>query len=69
MNSQGGSGGTDYVDAIYASTMPNITLPTRAGYTFAGYYDNTSGGVQYYTATGGSARAWDKTSATELYAR
>ena len=69
LNSQGGSGGTDYVDAIYASTMPNITLPTRAGYTFAGYYDNTSGGVQYYTATGGSARAWDKTSATELYAR
>ena len=49
--------------------MPSATMPTRTGYTFAGYYDNTSGGTQYYTATGESAKNWDKAAATTLYAR
>ena len=41
-----------------------------ATYTFGGYYDATNGGgTQYYTAAGASARNWDKTSATTLYAQ
>ena len=68
-NKQNGTGGSDQVTATYDSAMPSATMPTRTGYTFAGYYDNTSGGTQYYTATGASARNWNKTSATTLYAR
>ena len=67
---QSGSGGTSSVTATYGSAMPSITVPTRSGYTFGGYYTETNGsGTQYYTASGASARNWDKTSATTLYAR
>ena len=48
--------------------MPAITVPTRTGYTFLGYFDTRSGGNQYYTATGISAKNWDKAQATTLYA-
>ncbi len=69
-----GSGGqTANVTATYNSAMPAITttVPTRTGYTFGGYYDTSAstGGTQYYTAACASARAWDKTAATTLYAR
>ena len=58
------------VTATYGSAMPAIAVPKRAGYTFGGYYTATQGrGVQYYTATGASARTWDRTSATTLYAK
>jgi len=67
---QGGTGGTNSVTAAYNANMPAITPPTRAGgYTFAGYYDATSGGTQYYTASGAPARTWNKTSNATLYAR
>ena len=71
LNANGGNGGTASVTATYNSAMPSATMPTRAGYTFQGYYDTsaTSGGTQYYTAAGASARAWNKTAATTLYAR
>ena len=68
-NNQNGTGGSNSVTATYDSAMPSATMPTRTGYTFAGYYDNTSGGTQYYTATGESAKNWDKAGATTLYAR
>ena len=64
--------GTTEVTATITQAMPTpITLPTRDFYTFAGYYDTaaTTGGTRYYTATGTSARTWDKTSDAELYAR
>ena len=68
-NQQSGSGGTSSVTAYYGSAMPGITKPTRTGYTFQGYYTSTGGGgTKYYNADGSSARAWDKTSATTLYA-
>jgi len=34
----GGTGGTASVAATYDSGLPNITVPTKAGYTFAGYF-------------------------------
>ncbi|MCI8340684.1 MAG: leucine-rich repeat protein [Eggerthellaceae bacterium] len=69
-----GSGGqAANVTATYDSAMPTIstTKPTRAGYTFGGWYDTSSatGGTQYYTAAGASARTWNKTANTTLYAR
>ena len=58
--------------ATYGVAMPTpINLPTREGHTFVGFYDTTSGGTQYYTATGASAKNWNKdtTAATTLYAQ
>ena len=62
--------GTTSVTATYGVTMPTIaTLPTRNGYDFAGYFDAKSGGTKYYNADGSSAKDWDKTAATTLYAQ
>ena len=70
LDRQSGSGGTASVTATYGKAMPSITVPTRSGYAFGGYYTSTGGsGTQYYTASGASARTWDKTSATTLYAK
>ena len=57
---QGGIGGDSNVLATYDSAMPAVTVPARAGYQFAGYYDEAEGGKQYYNADGGSAADWDK---------
>jgi uncharacterized repeat protein (TIGR02543 family) len=44
-------------------------MPTRAGYTFQGYYDAATEGTKYYNADGSSAKNWDKTAAANLYAQ
>lgn len=71
-NANGGSGTmTTGKVATYDAAMPTgITLPTKTGHTFAGFYDATSGGTKYYNADGTSARMWNKntTSGTTLYA-
>ena len=70
LNPDGGSGGTTSVTATYDSGMPApISLPTKAGCAFDGYWDALSGGTQYYTSAGASARNWDKPSNATLYAR
>ena len=71
LDQQSGSGGTTSVTATYNSAMPSgKTAPTRTGYTFGGYYTSTGGsGTQYYTAAMASAKNWDKTAATTLYAK
>ena len=73
VNGGGGSGyQTADETATYGSAMPAIstTKPTRTGYTFQGWYDNAdyTKGTQYYNANGGSARTWNKTATTTLYA-
>lgn len=80
----GASVADQVVSATYDSDMPlvvktagtDIVVPSRNGYTFQGYWDTSesSGGTQYYSYSGtpavlASARAWDKTSATNLYGR
>ena len=70
LNANGGTGGTTSVTATYGQAMPKVTdLPTREGYTFNGYFDATSAGTQYYKADGTSARTWNKTANTTLYAQ
>ena len=70
LNRQSGSGGDSFATAAYGAAMPVIEVPTRTGYTFGGYYTNADGGgTQYYKASGTSARKWDKTVATTLYAK
>ncbi|HJJ57482.1 MAG TPA: InlB B-repeat-containing protein [Methanocorpusculum sp.] len=69
LNPQGGIGGTDSVTATYGEAMQTLSsLPTRDGYTFAGYFDAATGGNKYYNADGTSAKNWDKTEHTTLYA-
>lgn len=71
LDANGGSGGTASVTATYGSAMPSATMPTRTGYTFAGYYDTSasSGGTMYYKANGSSNGSWDKVNDAILYAR
>ncbi len=66
LDSRGGIGGTASVTATYGAAMPAITIPTRAGHRFGGYF---AAGTQYYTAAGAATRTWDRTSATTLYAK
>lgn len=66
---QKGSGGTLSATATYNAGMPKITVPSRTGYTFRGYYSKVNGlGTQYYSSTGASARNCDFYAATTLYA-
>ena len=66
---QGGNGGTASTTATFDANMPSATIPSKTGYTFQGYYDATSEGTKYYNADGSSARTWNKTANTTLYAR
>ncbi|MBP5699335.1 MAG: InlB B-repeat-containing protein, partial [Methanobrevibacter sp.] len=76
LDPQGGEGGTTFVTATYGQPMPAITVPTRPGYEFYGYFadeqgynDNwLDGGTRYYNSDGTSAKNWDKNSDVTLYA-
>ena len=57
------------VTATYGEAMPQVSTPTKSGYTFNGYFDERSGGTQYYKADGTGAKNWDKTEDTTLYAQ
>ena len=69
LDRQGAQTGSTSVQATYDAAMPSMTVPTRAGYTFEGYYDATTGGTKYYNADGTSAKNWNKAANTTLYAR
>jgi uncharacterized repeat protein (TIGR02543 family) len=49
------------ITATFDAAMPaNETAPTKAGFTFIGYFTKLNGGgVQYYNANMTSARTWD----------
>ena len=70
LDQQGGEGGTPSVSAAYGVAMPAITIPTKTGYDFDGYFtEPDGGGTQYYNADGSSAKTCDLTAATTLYAK
>ncbi len=70
LDGQGGVVETVTINPYYCESMPAISVPTRAGYTFGGYFSAPNGGgTQYYTADGASARNWDSTTVTTLYAK
>ena len=67
-NQQNGSGGTSSTSATPGSAMPSITLPTRNGYDFAGYFSEANGGgTKYYNSNGTSAHTCPASNIT-LYA-
>lgn len=66
---QGGTGGTASITAKGGLDMPAITVPTKTGYAFQGYYKSTNGsGTKYYNADGTSARKSDLEGSVTLYA-
>lgn len=82
-----GNGATSFtastgLTATYDSPLPYpsgasaVNIPTKTGYTFLGFFDNTTGGTKYYNADGTrntdhNSGNWDKdtTDGTPLYAR
>ena len=66
---QNGTGGTNNVQATYNLAMPKGVAPTRVGYTFGGYFDETNGrGTKYYSNTMSSLSNWNKAFDAVLYA-
>ena len=66
---QNGRSGTSSTTATYDAAMPAITLPTRTGYTFQGYFAQPKGvGKRYYDKNGNSTATCDFYEATTLYA-
>ena len=57
------------ITASYNQSMPDITVPSRLGYTFLGCYSGTNGsGTQYYLDTGKSAHVYNLAKAATIYA-
>ncbi len=68
-NANDGTGGPSAQTVTFGELMAKLTtLPTRATYSFVGYFDAQTGGTQYYYANGVATRVWDKTDSTTLYA-
>ncbi|MEE0133677.1 MAG: InlB B-repeat-containing protein [Treponema sp.] len=67
----GGTGGSDSISVTYGGTPSSITLPSKAGYTFGGYYTaQNGGGDKYFNADGSYAKGtWNETSGKTLYAQ
>lgn len=56
LDANGGTGGTASVQAVFDEAMPNITIPSREGFTFLGYFDAQN--KPYYDANGSSVNNW-----------
>ena len=67
LNAAGGTGGTSSVTVTFDEAMPNITIPSKSGYTFLGYFD--ANGKQYYDANGSSVNSWTTASNATLTAQ
>ena len=52
LNKNGGSGGNSSVTAYEGEKPSSVSIPTKSGYTFTGYYKSTSGGTQYIDGNG-----------------
>ena len=70
LNKQNGTGGDNTVVAPYNDSIPTITVPTRSGYTFGGYYTGTNGsGAKYYNSDGTSEIIYTQANNLTLYAK
>ncbi len=70
LDNQGGSPQSSSVSATYDKAMTAVSVPTKSGYVFAGYYTGANGsGTPYYNANGASANIWKEDVASPtLYA-
>lgn len=67
---ESGTGGTASIQVTYGSSMGSVTIPTRAGYQFMGYYTvRNGGGDRYFDHRGVALRTYDSPGTlTVLYA-
>jgi uncharacterized repeat protein (TIGR02543 family) len=66
---QGGTGGSDGLTVTYGAILPVITMPTKTGYLFGGYYTAENGDGTYYNFWGfGPVTLWVTAGDTILYA-
>lgn len=69
LDKQGGTGGDSTVEVSPGSAMPTISIPSRTGYNFLGYWLYEGGsGTKYYNSDGTSATTCDLSSTTTIYA-
>ena len=72
-NDQGGTGTNTTINVVQGLSMPTtgLTVPTRVGYKFSGYYSGQNGtGTQYYTSAPiASARTYNLAASATLYAK
>ena len=69
LEKEGGEGGTGSVAVKYDATLPAISVPTRLGYDFEGYYTlRNGGGMKYYDASGVGVKPWTSEGTTALFA-
>ena len=62
------SSSSTYVKITYDDAPPSVIVPTKAGYSFDGYYTSTNGqGTKIYDKTGTKVTNWNTTNTT-LYA-
>ncbi|MBO7149358.1 MAG: InlB B-repeat-containing protein, partial [Clostridia bacterium] len=67
-DNQGGNG--DYLAIVeYGSSLPIVSMPTKTGYTFLGYFDAMVGGTQYYDENAEGTISWLITEDITLYAQ
>lgn len=61
--------GTKNTTVLYGGVLPSITIPTKEGYTFDGYYLGVNGkGKKYYDATGKAIEKFYRLNNITLYA-
>lgn len=63
---QGGTGGSDNIVATEISTLPNISVPSKLGYEFEGYYLHNE---KYYDSNGKGTKLFNLSSDTTLTAK
>lgn len=71
LNKMGGTGGTDSITATYDSYLPNVAIPTRTGYSFDGYFDDSIKGVGnlFINSSGEGVKLWQYPYGGGLYAQ
>lgn len=75
LNDLGGNNGQGTVTATYGQNLPTVTVPTRVGFEFLGYYFRPNEvpnqmGTQYINGSGNGIKSYELTSpGVTLYAR
>ncbi|MBR7090850.1 MAG: leucine-rich repeat protein, partial [Clostridia bacterium] len=57
------------IDAYLNAQLDAVTVPTKTGYRFDGYFTQATAGDRYYNADGTGYRVWNIGEATTLYAQ
>ncbi len=71
LNANGGTfsnGKSEITAKVKYDSSYTLTVPTRSGYRFAGWYSSISGGTQYANSNGTSGKKWSETTNLTLYA-